>query len=147
MSDFDDVMAHYGVKGMKWGVRRKKGPDGRVEATPVEVKTTPGQKVKARGGKNQPASEDAIRTAALRQKARASTTDSLSTKELQELTQRLQLEANYKKLVDGPEKKKGESFIDKLLDAEMKAVKEGRAGPTQATINGVKTVLKVAKSA
>lgn len=25
-----DSLTHYGVKGMRWGVRRKRGPDGRV---------------------------------------------------------------------------------------------------------------------
>src|SRR5699024_12863508 len=27
---YDDYLEHYGVKGMKWGVRREEGPDGLV---------------------------------------------------------------------------------------------------------------------
>lgn len=27
---YDNYLAHYGIKGMKWGVRRKPGPDGTV---------------------------------------------------------------------------------------------------------------------
>ena len=142
---FDEFLEHYGVKGMKWGVRRKRGADGRVETTPVMIKAEPGKRVQTKGGTGQPATPDAIRTAALKQKARASTTDALTTKELQDLTQRLQLEANYQKLIDGPQKKKGESFIDKLLDAEVKAATSGQAGPTMTTINGVKKVLSIAR--
>lgn len=28
----DDVLAHYGIKGMKWGVTRQRGSNGRVES-------------------------------------------------------------------------------------------------------------------
>lgn len=28
----DDILQHYGIKGMKWGVRRKRGPSGRVSS-------------------------------------------------------------------------------------------------------------------
>ena len=30
MTNKEDFILHYGVKGMKWGVRRKRGPDGTV---------------------------------------------------------------------------------------------------------------------
>lgn len=32
-SEGHDFLAHYGVKGMQWGVRRKRGSDGRVSGT------------------------------------------------------------------------------------------------------------------
>ena len=135
----DDVLEHYGVKGMKWGVRKdRKAPPGPADIT---VKAVPGKKIKAKGGQHHAPAEDAVKTAVLRQKARASSTDALSNEELQALTKRLQLEANYQKLLDGEEKRKGKSFIDRLLGKEMEAAKKGDVGPTAATINGVKKVL------
>lgn len=85
-------LAHYGVKGMKWGVRKERS------AVEVSTKTSPGRKVKASGGKFHSPSEDAIRAAKTRQQAKKSTTDSLSNKELQELITRMNLEAQYKNL-------------------------------------------------
>lgn len=32
MNGLDEILAHYGVKGMKWGVRRKRGSDGKASA-------------------------------------------------------------------------------------------------------------------
>lgn len=87
-----EFLKHYGVKGMKWGVRRDRTPTG------VSVKETPGRRLKTSGGKNQSASDDAKTAAGLRQKARASTTDSLSNTELQTLVKRMSLEQQYSNL-------------------------------------------------
>lgn len=78
---------------MRWGVRRNDG-------NPVEVSldSQPGSKVTTKGGYNQPASEDAKKVAVSKQKAKTSSTDSLSTKELQELVNRMNLEQQYSKL-------------------------------------------------
>ena len=135
---FDEALAHYGVKGMKWGVRKRdKAPQGPAD---IEVKAKPGKAIKTKGGERHGASEDAIAKAVLKQKAKASTIDSLSNEELQALTKRLQLEANYTKLINGEESRKGKSFVDKLLGKEVDAAKKGEIGPTMATINGVKKV-------
>lgn len=121
MSGVEKMLAHYGIKGMRWGVRRNVGSDGRVDVTTT---AQPGKKVVAKGGQGQPAHEDAIRTAVSKQKAKASTTDSLSTKELQELVNRMNLEQQYSKL----SQEKG--FFDKIDQDKKKVDKLLGAGQT-----------------
>lgn len=90
--DFEDLnLLHFGVKGMRWGVT-KKGPQV------VTTKVKPGKKVKAKGGKRQMASEDAVRATVLKQVARKSTTDALSNAQLREAVTRMQLEQQYSQL-------------------------------------------------
>lgn len=130
-----DELAHYGVKGMKWGVRKQRMPTG------VTVKKTPGRRVKTSGGENQPASKDAVAAAKLRQRAKKSTTDSLSNVELQDLVRRMNLEQQYRNLAaqdQGPAQK----FVQRL-------VKNGGLSPAEK--QAAKTVktefLKVKKAA
>lgn len=94
-------LKHYGIKGMHWGVRRDNTTGGGSSAVPVQVHARPGQMVKAEGGQHHSPHEDAVRVAAARQKAKHSTTDSLSTKELQELVNRMNLERQYSQITAG----------------------------------------------
>lgn len=96
-TDPTNALGHFGVKGMHWGVRRSEMNTG--AATPVSVKARPGKLVKTGGGKNHPAHEDALRVAESRQKARKSTTDALSNRELQDLVSRMNLEQQYSTLI------------------------------------------------
>lgn len=93
----DDFLQHYGVIGMKWG-KRKAESGGR---TPVKDR---------RGGPIRPAengftnakgdllASDAVRTRVNQAIAKKSGTDVLSTKDLQELVTRLNLEQQYDRL-------------------------------------------------
>lgn len=92
MQTVDNFLAHYGVKGMRWGHRKERS------AVSVTTRTAPGRKVKASGGEHHMPSEDAIRTAALRRVAKKSTTDALSNRELQDVIQRMNLEAQFNNL-------------------------------------------------
>lgn len=85
-------LAHYGVKGMKWGIRKDRSPRD------VTVQNRPGRRVKTAGGHNQPASGDAIKVARYRQQARKSSLDSLSNQELKELVNRMNLEQQFSNL-------------------------------------------------
>ena len=92
----EDFLEHYGVKGMRWGVR--KAPT----RTKVRVTQVPGQPGKATGGTGQRMSDDARRALVNKQKAKKSTTDALSDKELAALVKRMQLEQQYNNLRPRP---------------------------------------------
>lgn len=113
MSDekFNAFLEHFGVKGMHWGQRKSDSvPVGKVT---VDQKK-PGAKVVAAGGKGFNAHPDAIKTAAAKQVAKRSTTDALSTQELQALVTRMNLEQQYSKLSSG-QTSAGRKFINDLL--------------------------------
>ena len=102
------IIAHYGVKGMKWGVRKDRG------AQEVTVYTRPGKKVTARGGKRHGPAPEAMQRAATTQKSKHSTTDSLTNKELKEAIDRMNLERQYNKLT-GENMSLGQKFVRFLL--------------------------------
>lgn len=107
----EDVLAHYGVKGMRWGVRGKRS----TATTPVAVTTRPGKRVKTAGGKGQPASDDAVKAAIVKQKAKKSSTDALSNQELQSLVSRLNLEQQYSRLTPQTKSKAALKFVGEIL--------------------------------
>ena len=120
----ENFLEHFGIKGMKWGVRKD----------PVDVTVDsrrPGRRVKASGGQNQPAHEDAIRSAAVRQRAKASTLDSVSTKDLQELVNRMNLEQQYSKL-SANKTSPGRKIVNEILTNTVKQ-QAARYANAQAT--------------
>lgn len=74
---YPTYLAHYGIKGMKWGVRRYQNKDGSLTAA----------------GKKR-YSEDFNTAYNLKRKG----PDQLSNNELRKLNERMQLEQNYRKL-------------------------------------------------
>ena len=70
-SEVEAELAHYGVRGMKWGVRKERAA--------------------SRG----PASDDAAHVGELRKRAKTQGIQSLSNSELRKLNERLQLEQTY----------------------------------------------------
>jgi len=110
MENSEIPIAHFGVKGMHWGVRRNR-------SSKIQVQTGPGGHLKTRGGHDRLPSSDAVRAAALRQRARKSTTKSLSNQELRDLLQRMQLEKQYRDLQGDSAFKRGVRVVRELLGA------------------------------
>ena len=94
-----EFLEHFGVKGMRWGVR--KVPPTPVAPSAMSVVPHGNKrktKVEVEGGENQPASDDAIKVAQARVKLAKSGPASLSNSELRDVANRLQLENQVKQL-------------------------------------------------
>jgi len=123
--EVDDVLAHYGVPGMKWGKRKS----GRLTSTPKA----------ARG------SQDHKNV----QKIRKKPVSELSNEELRRITARIDLEQKYKKA--NPSKvTKGRNAVKSIMAtataaASVYALVNGPAG--KAAIKAVKSALEQAKVA
>ena len=138
-----DYLAHYGIKGMKWGIRRdRRKAANAVPLEPEDVQVSKNPKtgrLVTTGGRGHNPSEDAVKAAALRQKAKASGASSLSNKEIQELVTRLDLEGKYAKAIaaNAPPKSAGRKFLEDFVSREVKQyMKTGKTpGYVQAIIN------------
>lgn len=112
-----NFLSHFGIKGMRWGVRRE-NPSGGLP-TPVTVSTKPNSsKIQTKGGANHPASDEAKRSASIHQKLKKSGVNSLSNKEMQELVTRLNLEQQLSKLTT-PQKSQFQRNVEQTLNQTM----------------------------
>lgn len=89
-----DFLAHHGVKGMHWGVRKDRSSRVTVVTDPTKRR----KKIKTTGGHNLPPHGDAIKARTNQQRLQKSGTDALSNQQLQELQNRLNLEMNVSRL-------------------------------------------------
>ena len=107
-----EFIEHFGVKGMRWGVRNERSvaTDIQRDTGIVRRKT----KVRAKGGESQPAHDDAVKAAVQKQKLKKSGTDALSNTELKQLANRLELEVRVETLAT----KKGRKFISRQLETQ-----------------------------
>ena len=110
-----EVLAHFGVKGMKWGVVRSKTSSG------------------------PPSSEDSTRTTAIRTSVRKSGVRVASNKQLEEAIRRMQLERQYKEL-SPTAKQRVLGFLGKVLVETGK--QEAKKAATDFTTKQVAKALK-----
>jgi 2'-5' RNA ligase len=115
-----EALEHYGIKGMRWGVRRRRDVTTETHLdTGLRKRQT---KVRAAGGEAHPAHTDAVKAAVAKQIVKKSGTDALSTQDLRELANRLQVENQVSLLMSS----KGKKFVQGQLEQEGKnALKKG----------------------
>lgn len=145
MPDFlDDTLAHYGVRGMRWGVRKRSGSSSNSgEPEDVKIVTRPGHRIEVSGGRNQPPHEDAKRAHALKQKGQASSVHALSNAEVKAVVERMRLESDWAKIMASAEaqkKGKGRKFLENLVKEEGGALLQGKKGPKTQLVETMITV-------
>lgn len=135
----EKFFAHYGVKGMRWGVTTKDRAAQRSSPDVTVSQVKPGKFAKTVGGKGLPAHEDAINALVARQKAKSSTTDALSNTELRAAVERMQLEQKYSQLSFANDRRsKGARFVSGLLgrrkDMKFKDMDEEHGEETRKAV-------------
>lgn len=111
-----DFLIHYGILGMKWGIRRQRGSDGTVGGTAKKSKV----------------SEDHTTTRSLMTKKK---TSQLTNQELRTINERLNLEKQYKDL-NRQQISKGRKFVGDILSTSGKTAATTIA--TAAALYGAK---------
>jgi hypothetical protein len=100
--NFEATLAHYGVRGMKWGVRRKSSGGTSLRK-------------RLKKGETMAPSEDAARVAVSRTLAKKHGTHVLNNKDFQELVARMNLEQQYSTITTKQNQKKlsyqGQKFV------------------------------------
>lgn len=148
------VLEHFGVKGMRWGLRKERpAPEAVAPSATSKVPrgTKRKTKIETQGGENHPAHEDAIKVAEAQAKLKKSGAAALSNQELRDVATRVQLE-NQVSLLTGH---KGKQFVRGQLEAEGKNLAKaglreglrnpaGTAGAVRKTAKGVRRGAAVA---
>lgn len=97
----DSVLAHHGIKGMKWGIRKDDGSGGGG----------------GKGGSGGKASADHETAMGYKNRVKAGGVKTLSNKELQDLVNRMNLEQQHRNLMGNQPSKfdKGYGHVQKVL--------------------------------
>jgi hypothetical protein len=138
----DIVLTHHGVKGMRWGIRRK----ATVGPQEVIVSNTR-RKLRTSGGAGHPASSEAVSARTTGQIAKKSGVHSLSNAQLRAYNERLNLEQNFKRL-NFQDKSAGQRFVQTLMGKGISsATKAGGKAGGKALINSPKSKRVMSKGA
>lgn len=127
----DEFLAHFGVKGMRWGVRRARSTGTTPSHTAPRKGHFPAAHVPAsrRVGKprqHHPVADDAARTLQLKSQLSKHGPQSLTNSDLQHLVKRMQLENQLRQL-DPIHKSTGRKVVDEAVKIGGQAAKQTAA--------------------
>jgi hypothetical protein len=144
-------LKHYGIRGMRWGVRRT---DAQIRAeTPVVAVVKKGSsQVKTSGGTGSGPSDDVVKVAVARQKMKASGINALSNAELKAITDRMNMERNFAEAVGKlPPKHPGRAMVKKMIKeqgkSELNGLITGKTGTWTKRIGLLLTTTQAARKA
>lgn len=122
-------LKHWGIKGMKWGVRRYQNKDGSL--------TPAGKKRYSDGSISSSSTSKSSQTS---QQPKKKTVSEMSDQELRDAVNRLRLEQDYAKL--NPEKvSRGKKFVDNLLDETLSGVARGAGSASAIAVTSLGKIL------
>ena len=115
---YQDELYHYGIKGMKWGIRRTAVQLGHV----IKDKAKKGYQTVKKASDIHKANKRAEEAAKIaRQRAKITNPKKLTTEELNARIKRLQLEEDYNDLVKKTDRmRKGKEFVSSILETSGK---------------------------
>jgi hypothetical protein len=130
MDDVDTFLEHFGVRGMKWGVRKKaRSVDTSVEST----------------AKGRAKSDDAKTAASSLNRSKKQGVGSLSNQELKALNERMNLESSYKQL-NAKQKNGARKFAEDIaLQLAKETTKEIAKNTIKSGAGAAKEILKARK--
>jgi hypothetical protein len=136
----NNLLAHVGVKGMRWGVRRKAtvGPQEVI----VRDSRVPGSKrLVTKGGGGHSPTKEAIGAREIGQVGKKSGLHTLSDQQLQQYAKRIQLEQNVARL-QYTQKSRGARFVDSVLGRQGSQL--ANAAAKEAGVKAGRSALKAA---
>jgi hypothetical protein len=144
----DDFLAHFGVKGMKWGKTRERGSNGRVAGDPHPTSPEPvtvrvqGGNISTAGGRGADAHLDAINARVTKQRIAGSGLNTISNKELQDYITRVNLEQNYTRL-SPQHASRGKQFVKRGEKTALTLVGNAtKQVAQQALVDAMKNAIK-----
>lgn len=110
----EEAIEHYGIKGMKWGVRRPVGPDGLIEKTSNVAKAV-GDRAKDIKDKHEAAKGNSL----------VKTAKEMDLEDLKNQVARLELEKRYVNLnqdLNNLQKSRLQKMMEKSFDQQQKRI-------------------------